>query len=214
MEPVSPAVLFYLFADRFVPPSRRFNNLAVPCRDAKVDFRSLCYSLLAVMFWHLRDHGALSLTVEDEKGLLRTKRVVRVARRSDGSERRGADHGLAEELLLQYVPVQGTRVIQVVADLIGTRKPNPWNDPLSSVMLAAEKEGLGELELSAKSVVLGALGQTSKFEPACDKVSALEPAVESLMQRWTSFQADEPLLHAQLVSECRQGLSICHDPGG
>ena len=138
-----------------------------------------------------------------------------MARLSDGPEGDAADQGFCEELLLQYVPVQGTtRVIQVVADLIGGRKPNPWNHVLRWVMVDAERKGLGELELSAKSVLLGAVGQTSKFEPACDKLPHLEPAVQSLMQRWTSFQVDEPLLHARLMWECKEGLSISHDPGG
>ncbi len=62
------------------------------------------------------------------------------------------------------------------------------------MMASPGNSGLGQHEFSAKSVVLGALGQTSKFEPDCDKVRALEPEAEALVQ------------------QCKRALSNSHDP--
>ena len=57
--PPSPSLLFYLFAERVVPPAR--SGTKAPVVGVKVDTARLANALLAVALWHLRTAGLVRL---------------------------------------------------------------------------------------------------------------------------------------------------------
>jgi hypothetical protein len=204
---ISAGGLLYLGADAFVPPHGRLSlGLDVPCRDVSVDLKTAAGTLVAAAFWALREAGAVTIGVEQKKGLFGAKSRVAV-RRAPGGTGAGAN-GPVETGLLAALADKDPYARDTVYRWLGRDFGNPWGTAVGRIESELVEAGL--LKPAEVSGVKGKLKAVSSGRPAvapdCGAVDAVRVDVEAMVGQWQAFQHAEPDLAKALVAECRDGV--------
>jgi hypothetical protein len=204
VQKTTPSVLVYLFADRLAPAKGGMldQGMEAPLTGSQISVKGLAELLFAASLWDLREAGAVSFSVESKKGLLRTKKMLKIERRSDVPGVEGIAAGI-----LAAVHAGADSPNKIAVRWIGGSRANPWGDVVSGAVAEAAAAGYGEVDGSGKSKVKAMLGAVPKFVVDQAKAAELEPAVGAFQAAWDSFVAAEPELADELRAQCRSALS-------
>jgi hypothetical protein len=196
--------LLYLGADAVVPKDKKLSmGLAVPCRDTSVELKTASGVLAAAALLALRDAGAVTLVVEQKKGLFGSK--ARVAVRSGSGD---AQPGTVEAGLLGVVGGKDPWVRETVFRWLGSESTNPWGVVVGAV--EAELVAAGLLRPGEASGIKAKLGAVAHGRPSvtpdCAAIEGVRTDVDAAVARWQQFAAGEAELAKALVGEARDGI--------
>ncbi len=198
--PLSTPALLYLGADALAPKEKRLSmGVDVPCKDTQADLKQLSGILAAAALWSLRESGALTIGIEQKKGLLKTK--DRVAVRRTGAP---TGNGAVETGLLNAAAEKDPYARDTVVRWLG----RDYNDPWGAVAGSVEQElaDAGYVTREKAGGLKGKLGARPVATPDCGAIERIRNEVDDAVARWRKFAANEPDLAAALVKEARDGV--------
>lgn len=204
MPTISTAAALYLGADAVAPKDKKFSmGLAVPGKDASVDLKTFSGVLAAAAVHALRESGAVSVQVEQKKGLFGSKSRVAVRAGSGGQPGGDVEAGLLRSLDAKDPYAKG-----LVWRWLARESSNPWGTVVGAVESELVAAGILEpVEPQGLKGKLGAMGSgRAKTNPVPDAVAAAQPEAVAAVQRWQAFLATEPELAQALVKEARAGI--------
>ena len=199
---LEPSLVFYPFADRFVPRDTALTAGAVlPCSGVKVQKKPLGDSIVAVALWSLRETGAIRLEMFEKKRLLGKQRRLGVTRTGTAGD------GFAASLL-PAVSADGPDK-NTVEDVVWRWMREDVGDP-HGVVLSRVVEHLASAgyfsAMSGMASVKDQLRAGTGHQPDCARLEVLRPAFEALAGSWAAFTSSEAELHGQLLKEIGRGI--------
>jgi hypothetical protein len=223
LQPPSPSLLVYLFADRIFQQGGRLTwKMRVPCKDdVTVAAKDLAAGLLAVSFLSLREQGIIRLEPFQKKklfvGLIPALRVVK-AKQLEENELMGRT--ALEWLLLNLIDREDDDLSKL---LKGWLVPGVWRETrlyehvmglpareatiFGYIESSSGEEPFQVLERVEKPVTLGRFNRgplrlAEELEARCEKIATLEQSFADFALRMQNLQSTEAELYALLLDEC------------
>ena len=232
IQPPSPSMLVYLFADRiFQQGGRSAWKMSVPCKDdVTVSAKDLAAGIIAVSFLNLREQGFIRLEpFEKQRMFVGPTPALRVVRAKQIEENDSIGRTAVDWLLLTFL-------IDHEGDDVGTLLKGRWLAPgawreahlYEHVIGIAAKEALffGYIESSSgegylrvlkkveKPVTMGRFNRgplrlAEELEARCEKIATLEERFADFARRMQHIQSTEAELYALLLDECAGAIENC-----
>lgn len=195
---VGPAILLYLFADAEIPKDTAVTRaVKVPCTEASVQRAALAIELVAIALWNLREAGAVTMRYETRRRrLFGSRNVALVA--ATGSSAPGPSH--IEASILDACGTEESEVSSTVYRWYAGNVPVPDLTLIQAVAAAASESGL--IEPGAEEPNRG----SKPGDPGCDRIAALRPAFDELIERWRRFKSTEHDLHRAVAGGIKRGM--------
>ncbi|MHB8356511.1 MAG: hypothetical protein ACYDDQ_07470 [Vulcanimicrobiaceae bacterium] len=193
----SPFVSAYLAADRIAKQASVF-AVHAPVKDVKVNYMDLAAKMFAAGFLRFRDDKALSMEVVEKRVLLVRSRHV-VLRKLAGT----AQYDPAVKKLYDCFK-DGQTARDAVRAWLEVDCENPWAVLFNVVQAQCIEAGL--LAEGKKQGMLAAMTSASgRVVPVPDKAQEIATLVDTFVQRWNAFTANEAALEAALIDDCAHG---------
>lgn len=224
LQPPSPSMLVYLFADRIFQQRSRVTwktwKMTVPCKeDVTVAAKDVAAGLLAVSFWNLREQGLIRLEPSQKQKLfVGSSPTLRVVKANQIEQNDFVGRIALESLILTSLSAHED---DEVSNLLEQRwlVPGAWPEARLYEHLigmpAKEAFILGYIDATngedsvevRKPVTLGRFGSgtlrlAEGLEPCCEKIAVLERRFDDFARRMQSFQSTEAEIYALLLDEC------------
>jgi hypothetical protein len=229
LQPPSPSMLVYLFADRIFQQAGRLTwKMRVPCKDdITVSAKDLAAGIIAVSFLNLREQGFIRLEpFEKQKRFVGPTPALRVVKAKQIEENDSLGRTGLEWLLLIFLTDQED---DDVGNLLKRRwlVPGAWRavhlyehvigmPAIEALIFGYLESSSGEeprrvLEKVEKPVTLGRFNRgplrlAEELEARCEKIATLEQRFADFALRMQNLQSTEAELYALLLDECASAI--------
>lgn len=204
--PLSAGTLFYLWADRVLPPSGALGG-HVLLSDVRVSARDLAPLLFAVSFARLQGDGVLHLEVTTTtKSFGRTKQRVQVSPAAQPGHRAGFEHAIVERVMAGATTTSEVVIGWFPCDVL---------QPEEEVFALAKQEmlqcGLGYVDDNARKGVKSLLLGKARVAPLPDRINETWGQFQQFHAWWESYRRHDPALAELLLDTCRRAIRARQD---